>query len=518
MSCCKQNGAGEFDIKKVQEQAAALEKDLIMKELETLDILEELGATKRIVEEFKQQLQGKPLNFQTTPVMRPEDHTSTPSINEVNMESYRNIGDGHQAVVVNSCPCPMSSPDLILMELKQAKLNIGKTINDLGVIQTSVQSLNKKIKKDRTFLEKTRERLTPKISGSGVPAGEEEVKQMKVSSQVTRDPEIHSSFGAYTNVAKVPSPLNSEAEKLKNMTEPEKDEVSRAISAKEPKIICMETAEMRWIAAKKMEEAARAAEAVALAEIKALSNNEVPLEFPLAEREKKVYPFRENSPLDPRYHNADFLHKRNLMDAMFHFNEADYSRMTILRKLEEATDEFKHSKEALQEALKRIEIANKKHLAAEDALRRWTPEQNQKLHAMYNNTSVNHLHHPPHNQEGSFSYDVNQSDIRDRSKPVLRPTISMRDVLSRKQILPQDFAASNHTESQTARPKVALSQMLQELRQDLTYPVKAESEGSEQKQFIPQRKKFGFIHISLPLPKHIKRKTQNLNPMSQGIR
>ena len=52
-----QNVIDGFDIKKGEEQAAELEKDLIVKELKTLDVLEELGATKRIVEELKQQLQ-----------------------------------------------------------------------------------------------------------------------------------------------------------------------------------------------------------------------------------------------------------------------------------------------------------------------------------------------------------------------------------------------------------------------------------------------------------------------------
>jgi hypothetical protein len=49
----------------VEEQAAELEKDLIVKELETLDVLEELGTTKRIVEELKRQLQKEALKCLT---------------------------------------------------------------------------------------------------------------------------------------------------------------------------------------------------------------------------------------------------------------------------------------------------------------------------------------------------------------------------------------------------------------------------------------------------------------------
>ena len=56
-------------------------------------------------------------------------------------------------------PYPSSTPGLILMELKQAKLNLTKTTNDLADVQTSVESLNKKLEKERISLEKTRERL-----------------------------------------------------------------------------------------------------------------------------------------------------------------------------------------------------------------------------------------------------------------------------------------------------------------------------------------------------------------------
>ena len=45
------------------------------------------------------------------------------------------------------------------MKLKQAKLNLTKTTNDLADVQTSVESLNKKLEKERISLEKTRERL-----------------------------------------------------------------------------------------------------------------------------------------------------------------------------------------------------------------------------------------------------------------------------------------------------------------------------------------------------------------------
>ena len=113
------------------------------------------------------------------------------------------------------------------------------------------------------------------------------------------------------------------------------------------------------------------------------------------------------------------------------------------------------------------------------------------------------------NQTGIYQdslQDVTRSTTANNDpKPALRPTISMRDVLSRKQV-PEGYATRKEMEEHTERQKVALSQMLQALREDLTLPPKTEKDGSNQKPFVAQRKKFGFIQISLPLAKPNKKR------------
>ncbi|KAK7285526.1 hypothetical protein RJT34_20300 [Clitoria ternatea] len=59
---------------------------------------------------------------------------------------------------------PSSAPGLILMELKQAKLNLNRTTNDIADVRALVESLNKKLEKERISLEKTHERLTQNTS------------------------------------------------------------------------------------------------------------------------------------------------------------------------------------------------------------------------------------------------------------------------------------------------------------------------------------------------------------------
>ncbi|EEF41548.1 conserved hypothetical protein [Ricinus communis] len=480
----------EIDIKKVEEQAAELEKDLIVKELETLDVLEELGTTKRIVEELKLQLQKEAMRCMTIP----DEPMSSPAIKEMNKENCRFHVNSREQRMGSLSPCPTSSPDMILMELKQAKLNLGKTINDLGVIQTSIDSLNKKMKKEKTFLQKTRERLTSKFAG--VLSLEEELKHARVKP--------HISDNAVTDY---------KAEQLKKMVAAEKTEVSKAMLANEHTKTNLKTAELRLLAAKKMEEAARAAEAVALAEIKALSGNDSSSGFVLPEPEK-VSSFDARTPLTPKAQKAEGLAKK-VEVARLQRREANITKMSILRKLREATEEVKQSKQVLEEALNKVEMANRKQSAAEEAIRKWMPENDQEGQAAaYCTTRFSNYHlHQPNNHQDSPLHEAKESNlVNEDRKPVLKSTVSMRDVLSRKQVQPEEYVMARPTsEVREERQKVALSQMLHELREDLTFHPRAEKDGGDQKQFFAQRRKFGFIHISLPMTKPSKKKTQDFN-------
>ncbi|PRQ59578.1 putative WEB family protein [Rosa chinensis] len=469
------NGGEEFDLKKVEEQAAELEKDLIVKELETLDVLEELATTKRIVEELKRQLQKEALKCLTVP---PEYHSEaehmspSPAIKEMNKEN-------NFMMMGNSSPNhPSSSPDLILMELKQAKMNLGNTINDLGVIQSSVESLNKKMQNEKILLEKTRERLTSQFAG--VSSLEEEMNSIKVKIRAADDAE--------TKTKKMAKPSNFEA-----------------------KTSMKKTAEMRWVAAKKMEEAAKAAEAVALADLRALTSYcESSSGYVLPEPEKLSLNSRMKSPISSRAQEAHGWFKKKLADAMFQIDEANASKLAILKKLKEATEEVNYSKQFLEEALNNVELANRKQLAAEEALQILVPEHG-KGQVAYNTSNVNNFQ-PSNYPRNSPINEMSRSSVLandlHRSKPLLRPNVSLRDVLSRKQVLPEDFVPKKELDRGHAEThRVALSEMLHALREDLTCPSKVEQKDGNDR----QRKKFGFIQISLPLSRPSKKKMHTSN-------
>ncbi|VVB02900.1 unnamed protein product [Arabis nemorensis] len=427
------NGEGEFDIKRMEEHAAELEKDLIVKELETLDVLEALGSTKRIVEDLKRQLHEESL--------RCTENLSS-DIKEMNDEDcHRN---------------PMSSPDMILMELKQAKMNLGKTMDDLVMIQSSVESLNKKMKEEKDFLEKTRAKLTYGFGGAMSLA--EELSRIRVKPQVLDE---------------------SLREQVKMVAETDETGLNQQNKN------CLRTAEMRLVAARKMEEAAKAAEALAIAEITMLSSNgesEDDAEF--------CFPEPPRSPLTPRG-------LRNEYD----FSTNNSSRRGILKKLEEATEGVKQSKQALEAALNRVEIANVKQLAAENAFRGWTKDSSKGD----NFTPLNQT------RRSFFSHLHKQHETLDNlPKPMLKPNVSMRDVLRRKQVPKEDVVVPQRQslEGQMPRRNANLSQMLKELKQDIKFSTRAEKEEvQEEKQFVTQRRKFGFIHITLPMHKQSKKKS-----------
>ncbi|CAJ1971083.1 unnamed protein product [Sphenostylis stenocarpa] len=473
--------AQDFDIKRVEEEAAKLEKDLIVKELETLDVLEELGATKAILEDLKLQLQSEALNCFAT-----RGENSCEQVGAAVRNCVNGINNEEQTLQ-SSSPCATSSPDLFLVELRQAKMSLGKTINDLGVIQSSVETLNKKMKKERLFVERTREKLASKFAA---------VSTEEVTKTEARFNPPEATVGTGRS-------FEFDTGQCNGMSETRSSEVLRPFSEFGDNGFSIKTAEMRWFAAKKMEEAAMAAEAVALAEIEALCCPEISSEFALPEHQKMVFALRENSPLNPVGQIPQESTLKTIIDSKFQMDKVAISKLGILKKFEEATEEVLRSKQVLAEALNSVESANRKQLAAEEALRRWIPEDDLKGKPLIESSMFNQAG----NCQDSPLPDVIRSITTSNDpKQTLRSTVSMREVLSRKQV-PEDYTTTKDMEEHSER-KVALSQMLRALRKDQTLPTIPEKDGSinqKQKHVTAPRKKFSFIQISFPLGKRSKK-------------
>ncbi|KAL0347547.1 UNVERIFIED_CONTAM: WEB family protein [Sesamum calycinum] len=461
-----------FDVVKVEEQAAQLERDLITKERETLDVLKELEATKNIVEELKLKLQkeASEINAALTANAHNNDVNSVAEIPEEGECETDNNGIGGLDL------CPSAAPGLILLELKQAKLNLTRTTNNLADIRATVDLYNKKIEKERASLEKTRVRLssnTSKISGL-----EEELNQSKQKLELVKGAEVQDTSNDPINITRELHKLSSETEQFKQVGEAARLEVQRAMSEIEQTKTRIRTAEIRLRAAKKMKEAARASEAVALAEIKALSNGE----------NKSSTSQCENITLTLEEYSSLISKAREAEQAC---------------KVEEATEEVKISKKTLEEALSRVEAANKGKLAVEEALRVWRSEHGHKRRSIHNSTKFKNPHPSIHRKESRL-LDVNGLNlVNEELKPVLKPTLSIGQILSRKLLLTEEYENGMQTEKSMGKRKVSLGQMLTKPNAD---PHPGKKSGKENNELPAKRKKFGFARISLLVTKQSKKK------------
>ncbi|KAJ6369252.1 hypothetical protein OIU77_020497 [Salix suchowensis] len=490
-------------IAKVEEQAALLEKDLFVKERETLEVLKELESTKAIVEELKLKLQQQAAEANATLESSAEARNDTSNFDEEEKDNLENPKGGHQNLIGGMNPLPSSAPGLILLELKQAKVNLSRTTYDLADTRTSVELLNKKLEKERISLEKTRERLT--TNSSKISSLEEELNQTREKLQRAKDAEMNGGSDNPVDISRELQRLSSEAEQFKKMGNAAKSEVLRTLSEIEQTKSRIKTAEIRLIAARKMKEAARAVEAVALAEIKALSSHENSSAKCSQKPEGVTLTFEEYSSLTCKAREAEELSKTKVVDAMLQVDEANVSNMEVLKKVEEATEEIKTSKKALEEALNRVEAANKGKLAVEEALRKWRSEHGQKRRSINNSAKFKNPH-PSHHRRDSRLLDVNGLNlVSDGSVPVLKPTLSIGQILSRKLHLPEEFETETMAENGTVKRKVSLGQMLGKQNVDVPPSWKADKENC-QKQFSGKRKKFGFARFSLLLTKQSKKK------------
>lgn len=477
-----------------------LEKDLIMKERETLDVLKDLEKTKMVIEEMKQKLQKEASEVNLTLEANVGDSSMTLVDRDANKENCVNEG-GHSTSMESVNPCSSSTPGLILMELKQAKLNLNRTTNDLADIRTSVETFNKKLEKERVALEKTRERLTS--NSSKISSLEEELNQTKQKLHLAKDAEIKGVSENPLDITKELRHLSAEVEQFKKMGEAARLEVLRATCEIEQTKTKIKTSEIRLVAARKMKEAARAAEAVALADIKALSDHES-LSGELNQNQVITLSYEEYSSLTRKARDAEKLSRKRVVDAMLQVDDANVSKMEVLKRVEEASEEVKTSKKALEDALSRVEAANKGKLAVEESLRKWRSENGQKRRSVHNSTKFKNSY-SSHHRRDSRLLDVNGLNlVSDGPTPVLKPTLSIGQILSRKLLMPE-VESGGTLEKSSVKRKVSLGQMLSDQNGDLPSSLKFEKENVH-KQFSAKRKKFGFARFSLLLTKQNKKK------------
>ncbi|KAK1351527.1 DUF827 domain-containing protein [Heracleum sosnowskyi] len=495
-----------MDISKLEAQAMQLEKDLILKETETFHLLKDLENAKTVVENLKAKIQNEA--SQVTAALLPSLQDKDVKCGPVaELENQENLAVNYQQSVGQSGSCPLSTHGSILMELKQAKVNLTRTTHDLADIRATVVAYNMMIEKERNLLEKTRQRLSS--STSNLSSLDKKINQTTENLQLVKDDNAKGSSDHTMNIARELHRLNSETEQFKKISEAAKSEVSRAICEIEQTNSAIKTAEMRLIAAKTMKEAAKATEAFALAEIKALSNNQTSSNVCQDSAGRITLSLDEYYSLTSRALRAEELCKNKEMDAMLVVDEANLSQTEILKRVEEVTKEVKISKDVLEEALNRVEAANKGKLGVEEALRKWRSKYKHGKKRRSVHKSTTKLKNSHQQKSSHVVDDVNGPNIMNNdSKPILRPTLSIGQILSRKLLLAEEYDHGARADHGLAKRTVSLGQMLGKTAGDnVHYSLAEKSETRGDQNLLPaKRKKFGFSRIPLLVTKQSKRR------------
>ncbi|KAI7736830.1 hypothetical protein M8C21_021514 [Ambrosia artemisiifolia] len=431
---------GEIDMETVEKQAAELEKELITKEQETLEVLRELESAKGVMEGLK-------LNI----------------MKEVS--SVTSSDNSSASLTLCSVPLP---PAVILSELKEAKSKLSRTTNDLAIIRASVESLNKKMRTHKVHL-----------------AENEETKG------VIEESIDVSNHGSHK--------LTFEAEQFRRMEEAAQYEVIKATSEIEHTKMSIKMVEMRLIAAKKMEEAARAMEAVACAESKPFVSEGITLSY------------EEYRELAQKARKAEEVSKKN----DYHRKDANLSTMAFLKNAMDQTDSAKFRRNTLEDALgHKTDAANGRNHESKNGISPRKPETHN--HPKTRNSYPFRGHAPRRFEPLIGDYP---SMINKESRPVLRTSVSIGDILNKKLILQDNIIVHEDVETQTRRDDASLSEMLRDQSGLMFHdPAKTDKETRNDKQFFSQRKKFGFIHVSLPMTKHNKKKSNPQTPQPLNMR
>ncbi|KAL1545416.1 WEB family protein-like protein [Salvia divinorum] len=485
-----------IDVVNLEEQTAQLERDLIVKERETLDVLKELETTKNVVEELKLKLHKEACEINAA--LKAESTSNAK--NRAPGEEVKHEKDENGIGGVDLCPSEV--PGFILLELKQAKLNLTEMTTDLAEIRATVDAYNNKIERERVSLERTRQRLSSNTSR--ISCLEEELNQKWQKLEEVKDGQAHDPI----NITRELQKLSSETEQFKKVGEAARTQVQRALSEIEQSKAKIRTAEIRLIAAKKMKQAARASEAVAFTEMKALSRSDASKSSSPHHKKSDsdvTLTFEEYSSLISKAREADEACKCRVAGTMVLVEEAHVSKTEILKKVEEATEEVKTSKKALEEALTRVETANQGKLAVEEALRVWRSEHGHKRRSVHNCTKFKN---PSLQRKDSRLLDVNGvSLVSEELKPVLKPTLSIGQILSRKLLLTENYENGVQADYNViGKRKISLGQMLSKPNSDQNSARKC---GKENKEVPAKRKKFGFARISLLVAKQSKKKKKS---------
>ena len=278
-------------------------------------------------------------------------------------------------------------------ELEEVKATLENAKNEAMLLRLAATTLRSELDSEKASLDSLQQREA--MASIAVSSLEAELNRTKKEIESVRSKE-ESAQEVMLDLPKMLQEAAQEAEDAKVAVHSAQEQLRKAKEETEQTRAAATTASTRLCAVLKETEASKASERLALAAVQALNESNETSEVEDSPRGVTL-PLSEYYALSKKAHEAEVLANENVTEALAQVESAKGSETESLDRLTEASKEMNEKKEALEIALERAERANKGKLAAEQQLRKWRSDHEQRRKAKAQDTAksaVNPLSSP----------------------------------------------------------------------------------------------------------------------------
>ncbi|KAK1678849.1 hypothetical protein QYE76_039697 [Lolium multiflorum] len=283
--------------------------------------------------------------------------------NELEFEDSRQISNSMKEILASK-----------RKELEEMKATIENAKTEAKLLRVAATTLRLELDREKASLDSLQQREA--MASIAVSSLEAELNRTKKEIELVRSKEEN----AQEIMVDLPNMLQQaaqEAEDAKVAVHSAEEQLRKAKEETEQTKAGATTASSRLCAVLKEIEASKASERLALATIQALNESKEASDIEGSPRGVAL-PLSEYYALSKKAHEAEDLANEKVREALAQVESAKASETESLDRLTEASKEIGEKKEALETALERAERANEGKLAAEQQLRKWRSDHEQR--------------------------------------------------------------------------------------------------------------------------------------------